>query len=198
MDSQPLDELTAQAAEGANIWASAVARGVALGGSEDRTRYELGDLALLVGVEYGADRMGQFARSINRPVNQIQEYRRVCRFYPRIVRGQVFGTCPRITYTHLRTAMRLNDLDRALAVLRAAQDGRWSSERLGEEVDRLRGRPRPPVKAWEGVVRAGTVAANTAGQPCITLVFLDATGEQFPQNQPLTLRVFISEEDGDA
>lgn len=191
--SGPLDELAARAAEGAAIWPSAVVRGQELGGAEDSTRYELGDLALLVGSEYGADRLGQFARAINRPVSQLQEYRRVCRYYPRIVRERIFETCPRLTYTHLRVAMRLHDLDRSVAVLQRAQDERWPGERLAAEVDVLRGKPAPPVRVWEGPVQTGVVTGNTAGQPSITLVFLDASGAQFPQGRTVTLKVYIEE-----
>lgn len=197
-DPLTLDELATLAEGGANIWVSAVAHGLSLGGAEDRARYELGDLALLVGSEYGADRLGQFARSINRPAKQLQEYRTVCRYYPRIVREQIFTACPRVTYTHLRTAMRLHDLDRSVAVLRAAHEQRWPVERMAEEIDRMRGKPAPPAKAWEGPVQAGTITRNPAGHPSIVLVFLDASWEQFPQNQPVMLKVYVSVEDAHA
>jgi hypothetical protein len=183
----------AAVASGSEVWARAVEYGASLATAEDRTRFELGDLALLVGTEYGRDRLGQFARAINRPAKQIQEYRGVCRYYPRVVRDQLAASCPRISYTHLRVAMRLHDLDRSIAALEAANREKWTVERMGEEIDRQRGKPAPPAKVWEGPVRSGPVTTNPAGQPVVTLVFLDASWAQFPEHAALTVKVYQGE-----
>jgi hypothetical protein len=78
----------------------------------DEGRWILGDLALLVDKQYGEDKMGDFAKECQVPKKRIYEYRQVCGYWGSSVRADLWEL-PTVTYSLMRLAMRLENVDEA-------------------------------------------------------------------------------------
>jgi hypothetical protein len=112
----------------------------------DARRWLIGDMACRVVKKYGSDRIGEFAKEIKQPVDQVKEWRTVCRFYPLSVRADFLQDRPNLTYSHFRKAKRLRDMEAALDLLDKASLDDWTVELLDVEVTKLVGKPEPPMK----------------------------------------------------
>jgi hypothetical protein len=111
----------------------------------DGRKWSLGDLARLLGKRYGKDIIGTFAAEINMEKARLAEYRRTCAFWLKDDREALLMECRLLTYTHLRDAMRLKDLNDARAFLLRANDNEWNVEQARIELDKLLGKPVPPL-----------------------------------------------------
>ncbi len=83
----------------------------------DKGRWTIGDLACDVEKQYGASLIDDFAREVNVGKASVKAYRTVCRFYEPAMRVAFLEANPRITYTHMRHAMRLETEDAAYTFL---------------------------------------------------------------------------------
>lgn len=118
----------------------------------DSGRFLIGDLALQVKKEYGRDTVGKFAKEIGIPKARAQEYRRVCEFWDKSQRTQLFETYQgMVNYTHLRDAMRLkNNLDAYLFIEECGNNG-YTVEQAAVELKKRLGKPVPPPKLMDGL-----------------------------------------------
>lgn len=164
----PLLEKASQS--GDDIWDTAVNVGMELNKSLDTKRFELGDLACLVSKKYGHDTIGKFATEIGVKKARLQEYRTVTSFYPKDLRMQIFGAYPGLTYSHLRTAMKLQSPDEAMFFLEECADSGWSVELAELEIKVRAGESIPPEKLIDASVvvtstdpRAGTITLQFVG-----------------------------------
>lgn len=83
----------------------------------DKGRWIIGDLACLVETSYAGHDIDDFAREVNIGKASAKAYRTVCRFYEPARRVDYLADNPRITYTHMRHAMRLETPDAAYTFL---------------------------------------------------------------------------------
>lgn len=142
----PVDALEALAADGADVWESAISAGIEAGASIDSGKWVIGDIACLVEKQYGEDRIGDFAKSINVERDRVVEWRGVCRFFDRPTRTALRASRPNLSYTHFREAKRLKDKAKAIAFLEEAADNDWNVERARIELRAQTGKPLPPLK----------------------------------------------------
>jgi len=91
--------------------------GRAAAGSLDLGRFLIGDITLTIQTNYGENTLSEFAKAINVPVTRVREYRTVSKFWNIQQRQKILTDNPTLTYSHLRSAMRLKDLDRAISFL---------------------------------------------------------------------------------
>lgn len=123
----------------------------------DTGRWTLGDVAALLQDRYptfkdtyGEQIVASFAREVGARKRTMFEYAETARFYPPPARAALLTTCPTLTYTHFRLAIRLTtkaerdqDLNHARATAltflhRCAQEG-WSVDQADREAKRARG-----------------------------------------------------------
>jgi hypothetical protein len=150
-------KLEQAAQSGANVWDDAVNAGMELNKSLDTRRFELGDLAVLIGKKYGQDTIGKFATEIGVGKKRLQEYRTVAHFYEKSLRMQIFNAYPSLTYSHMRTAMKLASPAEVMGFLEECATNDWSVEKAGVEIKDRAGEPLPPEKLIEAsVVVTGT------------------------------------------
>jgi len=112
----------------------------------DRNRFKIGDLACEVETRYGEHTIIDFAKAIGTAVKSVTTYRTVCRLYI-FSRREIFLTDnPMLTYTHLRDAMVLGDVEEAYKFLETASADGLSVEAARIALTILRGKPVPPHK----------------------------------------------------
>jgi len=121
----------------------------------DGGRWTLGDLSLEVQKQYGRNRISDFAREVNVPVGRVEEYRTVCRYYPKSVRADILGDNPLLSYSHFRVAMRFRDIEESIEFLMECADGAYTIERSMVEIKKRLNKPVPPPKLLdaEGTLR---------------------------------------------
>jgi hypothetical protein len=118
----------------------AVNAGIAARESLDQGRYVVGDIAVHLGKRYGDDVVGRFAEAINCRTASVREYRRVCRYWSRPARAELFDEMPGLSYSMIRTSTRFKDPAQALDFLRLCVDSDWKCERAHEEANKLLGK----------------------------------------------------------
>lgn len=121
-------------------WEALADAGRDLADANDRNRWVLGDLALRVETRYGEDAIGQYASEIKVFERTLRTYRQVSAFYENGTRVQY----PALSWSHYRMAVRLKDVDAAMALLAEAQDNNWSSRDLTDALNLSLGKP--PVR----------------------------------------------------
>jgi hypothetical protein len=138
--------------------------GIAARESLDQGRYVIGDLACHVKKKYGEDQLGIFAADIHCKAASVREYRRVCAFWLRPVRAELFDAMPGLSYSMLRDARRLGDTARALDFLRKCNDEGWKCERASIEIDKLLGKETPEMfKVLDTVLSGAAFSALRLG-----------------------------------
>lgn len=111
--------------------------------SLDSGRWALGDIALTVQKRYGENAIQKFALDINVKVGRVQEYRTVSAFYQNPARAEFLTNRPSLTYSHLRAAMKFEDMEEAFDFLeRAAAEG-WTVSQTEREISVLFKKERP-------------------------------------------------------
>ena len=114
--------------------------------AHDRNRWVLGDIGQKVVRRYGEQSLKQFAADVKkvRP-STMYDYTRTSGFYPEDTRDKF----PALSWSHYREAMRLKDLDDALAVLTSAQDADMTVDALKAVVNEQLDQPAPLHKIAE-------------------------------------------------
>ncbi len=133
-----------------DVWESCVSAGIEAKEMLDEGRWTIGDLACLIVKQYNANMVGNFAKAIKYEAARVKQYRTVSRFWEKSTRVDFLETCPQLTYTHYREAMRLKNLKDAQAFLRQCADNDWTVERTRIEIDKRLGKPTPPMRLLEG------------------------------------------------
>lgn len=119
--------------------------GMAARESLDNGRYVIGDLACHIEKQYGVDRVGMFATDIQCRASSVREYRRVCKFWARPARAELFEEMPMLAYSILRDSIRFGDPVQALTFLRDCAANMWTCERAHIEANRLLGKETPEM-----------------------------------------------------
>lgn len=122
----------------------------------DKGRWVIGDLACAVEKSYGASLIDDFAREVNVGKASVKAYRTVCRFYEKDMRVAFLEANPRITYTHMRHAMRLETVDAAYAFLNEASANGYTTDEAAHHIAELVGKA-TQSKVFDGMV---TVSFN--------------------------------------
>lgn len=160
----------------------------------DAGRWVIGDLALEVDKAYGENRIEEFAKEIQISTGRVMEYRTVCRFWQSSVRAELLEL-PSVTYSHLRVAMRLKDLDKAADFVRDCAADLLTVEAVRLRMNEALGKPTPARKLIDfvGVVRQ----VETQGD-CAVFVIQAAPGVNLLKAMDVdgqTVRVKLYEED---
>jgi hypothetical protein len=106
----------------------------------DTGRWIIGDLACEIETVYGAHLIDDFAREVNVGKASVKAYRTVCRFYTRDTRVAFLEANPRITYTHMRHAMRLQSVGAAYAFLNEASANGYTTDEAAHHIAELVGK----------------------------------------------------------
>ena len=117
LEIEAFDLLEKAVEKGEDIWQATIDLGIAARQDMDRGRFAIGDSALLVSKKYGENRIGAFAAEIGVNEERVEEYRGVCKFFPRKHpkrSRQDLLDLPMISYSHLRLAKTLKDFDLAV------------------------------------------------------------------------------------
>jgi hypothetical protein len=128
-----------------NDWETICEQGRRCAESLDAGRWSLGDIALAVEKRYGQDSIGKFATEINVKASRVREYRTVCAFYPSSARAEFLSTHPTLTYSHLRAAMRFEDMEEAFDFLEKAASEAWTVAQVEREIAVIFGKDKPFV-----------------------------------------------------
>lgn len=135
---------------GDDIWEMSIGAGLQAHEDMDAGRWRIGDLALLIGKQYGEHRIEDFAKSIKVEVGRVKEYRTVCHFWQKSVRTDILEACPNATYSHLRIAMRLKNLQAAMDFVDECSANDWTAEFARLELNKRLGKPVPPRRLLDG------------------------------------------------
>lgn len=141
----PVELLERAAASGEDVYEACINLGIVAREKNDSARWLIGDLAQLVHKEYGRNRIGEFAKKINEPVDRVKEYRTVSAFWQRAVRADFLGV-EALSYSHFRVAKRLKDMALALAFLNEAATKGWTVEATRLVLNERLGKPPVPVR----------------------------------------------------
>ena len=121
----------------------------------DSGRWTLGDIALEVKKDYGANSFGKFADEIDIHEKTLRDYRAVSAFYEKSARADIPAE---LSWSHARTAMRhgkhasddpANQVQAALAFLEVCADNQWKATRAEVEAKNLRGEKVTPGKLFD-------------------------------------------------
>lgn len=107
----------------------------------DERRWSLGDICNVAMHKFGERSVEEIAKDIGQRKSSLYQYAKVSNFYAVDLRKRLQTDLPNITYTYLRDAMRLGDLDTAMEWLNEAsmlgytadEASRKLTERLGHE-----------------------------------------------------------------
>ena len=106
----------------------------------DTRRWLIGDSAITVEKHYGDRNLKEFAKDIGQNHSTVQSYRRVSHFYPKSVRADVISLNPNLTYTYYRDALRLGELNQALAWLAECSANGWTTDEAARYLTEKLGR----------------------------------------------------------
>lgn len=153
----------------------------------DKGRWLIGDLANAVETHYGEANIAQFAIQIGVEKKRVEEYRTVCDFWKNPHRQEILDLYPMIKYSHMRDAMRLKSLPKALTFLEDCAANAYTVEQARIELCRLLGKPIPPVKLVECRARIATIQGHS-----ITLMLDDVSAFQdaWQGNKAVKLKVY--------
>jgi hypothetical protein len=159
LDTDPVELLERAAAAGEDVYQAAVGLGQMDRESKDRARWRIGDLARLVTKAYGQNRIADFAKDINEPVDRVKEYRTVCRYWERSVRAD-FLALPTLTYSHFRIALRFADREDACDFLQDCAANAWTVEAARIELKKRLGEPLPAARLLDAEARVVIVRTD--------------------------------------
>lgn len=171
-----------------DAWETAVSMGIEAMSRLDKSKWMLGDIVVAVVECYGgraprnSELIDDFARTINAEPKRVREYATVAKFWDANNRHEM-ARLQVITYTHMRDAMRLGDVESAKKFLYECADNGWTvlearmklAEQLGAKA------PRKKVGTFEATLmqKAGTMHLFQLHQdPDETAVQLEV-GSQF-------------------
>lgn len=132
-------------------WEELCERGRMKASGVDANQWDLGDLALQVETDYGKNRLGEYAKAINKPFSTLSQYRSMSAYYQKDTR-YLFENLSR---SHYLAAKSLKDVSASLELLtQASNEDGWTSGRVAIECRRIRGKPVPPKKImdYEGCI----------------------------------------------
>lgn len=111
----------------------------------DVRRWKVGDNAQLIETNYGEHTMQDFARDIGMNKSTLAGWHRVAKFYPEIIRRKLLDNLANLTYSHYKDALRLENLDDAIAWLENVSGEGWSPDKASHELTIKLGRkPQTP------------------------------------------------------
>lgn len=129
-----LDLIDQSIEAGEDPWEIITDAGIVAAADMDIYRWFIGDLACRIEKKYGENRIGEFAKTIHAPVDRVEEYRTVCRFYKKSARAEISG----VPYTIWREAMKLMH---PLDFLRRASALEYTVERARIHIAKVLGKP---------------------------------------------------------
>lgn len=143
-----LEAIEQAAEQGNDIWEMVISAGITSSDDEDKARWQIGDLALLVKKEYGEDAIGKFAKEIKCPVKTVKNRRQICAFWDRrnSPRRDFLAELPNVYFSHYREAVRLGDLEQAIEFIEECHLNDWTVEAAALEINKRLGKPVPPAK----------------------------------------------------
>lgn len=115
-------------------WEVAVSAGLELREEKDNCQWQLGALAEQVASKFGGKSIKQFSKDISIPYNSFREYYRVHTRIP------VPDRIPHLSYRHHQKAAAT---DNPSEWLKKASDGQWTSEYLGLQISKAKGKDVP-------------------------------------------------------
>lgn len=110
--------------------------------------WRLGDLACHVAKRYGANRIAEYAKAVNEPVEHVKTARRVARFFNRAMfpRDGIVSQFNNLSLSHFKYALAFKDPDIALIYLEACDNLALTCEAARIQMNRLTGKKVPPEK----------------------------------------------------
>ncbi len=114
--------------------------------NRDKSCWVIGDLACFVETEYGENRLAQFADDINVAFDRVSEYRTMARFWTFPARAE-YSELEQVTYSHMRVAKSLKNLDVAKDFLKECVLNAWTVRDARLEANRLLGKEPEPKES---------------------------------------------------
>ena len=118
IDTIPLEQL--------NTYESCCDYARAQGEELDARRWIIGDVANTVMERWQERTVSDFARDIGQRKSTVYQWAKVSLFYENSLRCRLLDNYSNLTYSHLRDALRLNDVDAAVAWLEEVSDNGWT------------------------------------------------------------------------
>jgi len=197
MDAFEVIEQAAKA--GDDIWEMAIGAGLQAHEDMDTGRWLIGDLSLLVSKQYGEHRIEDFAKSIKVEVGRAKEYRTVCRFWRKSVRTDFLADRPNVTYSHLRIAMRLKMLEKAMDFIEECSDSDWTAEFARLELNRRLGKPVPPPRVLDAQANLRLIDSKTFTLTLEALSFIVGDGLGIVDGKSVRIVMYeLSKDENDA
>lgn len=112
-------------------WEVAVSEGIELREQKDNSQWALGEFCERRTQQFGKSAIRPLATSIGIPYNSLREYRRVHLKVPPKIR------IPHLSYRHHQLAANTDNPEEWLS---KASDGSWTSEGMGIEINKSKGR----------------------------------------------------------
>lgn len=100
----------------------------------DSRRWLIGDTASVIKTRYSEHTIEDFAREIGINKSTAYQYCKVAEFYEPSLRRRLLEDMPNITYTYLRDAMRLEDVDLAVEWLERCSTEGWSVDQAAHQL----------------------------------------------------------------
>lgn len=144
----PIAALDTMLERGEDVWETAVSIGIQNENELTVQRWLQGDLTLRVEGAYGDGIITKFATALNVNTSTLKQRRTISKFYPSDTRVSFDS----IGYSHFRTAMKLEDLDKALWALEKADNRGWPIWKFDRLLNRLLGKARRNSDTLEGQV----------------------------------------------
>lgn len=104
----------------------------------DEQYWIMGQCAILIQTHYGDQTLAKFADEIKVDPRRLYEYKVVTEFYPADIRARLKPLD--LTYSHMREARRLGNLDQAVEFLHAVAMNLWTIRQTRERVDIMLGK----------------------------------------------------------
>jgi hypothetical protein len=105
----------------------------------DTGRWLIGELANFVETEYAERSIEVFADGINVDAERVKEYRTMVRFWTFSARADI-STLDGVTYSHMRAAKGLGDLEAAKEFVRTCSLNKWPVWEARNQVNALKGK----------------------------------------------------------
>jgi len=170
---------------GEDTWEAAVSAGIQAQENMDTGRWTIGDLALLVVTKYGDNSVQDFAKSIKVEASRVKEYRTVARFWEKSARADIRESFANISYSHMREAMRLKDVDAAMKFIEECSLNDYTVEMARIKLNERLGKPMPPRKVAELICNVQQVQDDT-----LTLSIRVATGDLLEEGRDYNFVIY--------
>lgn len=115
----------------ADDWETLADVGRFIAHEQDKDRWAMGDLARRVEKRYGESSLKKYATEIGLASSKtLTDYRRVSAFYAPSLRSEY----PALSWSHFREAIRLGDIEQAMAKLEQAEANSWPVAELNRQI----------------------------------------------------------------